>query len=185
MDKLTMLSHVYRIPKNHPHNVTVFPNDAHKNISKKPLTNIKSINSTRDQSLNRSTTPSKIMENLKRKSTNLPKLEDDTIESMKKKLDEIFQALPRVPKKPTRTQQGTSKKINISFEGIKTESRPFEPQVSNRSRSTIATKKSVLPKIHKENCEMSDLQKYMIEFHQKSKFLLSQLEERVLGKDHN
>lgn len=184
MDKLTMLSHVYRMPKNHIHNPPVLPSELRKTQNKKPLTNIKSINSTRDQSLNRSTTPSKIMENLKRKSNNLPKLEDNTIESMKKKLDEIFQTLPRVPKKLTKTHQNHSKKINISFEGIKSDFRPTDFQPSNRSRSTITTKKSVLPKIHKEN-DLSELQKYMVEFHQKSKFLLNQLEEKVLGKDHN
>ena len=52
-------------------------------------------------------------------------------------------------------------------------------------QSNYFVKRNYLNNIRRENNELSVLQKYVIDFQQKSKLLLSQLEEKVLGKDGN
>ena len=83
------------------------------------------------------------------------------------------------------SKEEKKKNINISFEDGKSDSisqiyRAYSP---HRSKSTFSTKKQCLPRIRKENSELTELQKYLFEFHQKSKFLLSELEQKVLGKE--
>ena len=158
------------------------------NRMKKPqkLTRInQSITSTRDQSSHHSTTPTKLIENLRKKSIILQNPDSSGLDQMKKQLETIFQALPKIQKKLVRTHKDKRKNPNISFEEQKSESinKIYRLHSPNRSKSTLATKKQALPRLHQENSELSDLQKYLFDFHQKSKFLLGQLEQKVLGKE--
>lgn len=194
MDKVNVISQGYRQPKTLSQNIHQFSSGEQPIRTKRPQKLIsinQSIPSTRDQSSNRSTTPTKFIENLRKRSISSknPKENADlTLDQMKKQLDVIFQALPKIQKKLVRTHKEKKRKnINISYEDHKSESinKIYRPGSPYRSKSTFSTKKSCLPRINPESSELTDLQKYLIDFHQKSKFLLSQLEQKVLGKDSN
>ncbi|OMJ66748.1 hypothetical protein SteCoe_36313 [Stentor coeruleus] len=106
---------------------------------------------------------------------------------MKKQLDIIFQALPKIPKKPAMSPKNKEKGLDASNENFKSEEihRIYQMSFSKRSKSSFSTKKSALPKIKKADAELTEIQKYMNNFYEKSKVLLGQLEERVLGKNNN
>lgn len=106
---------------------------------------------------------------------------------MKKQLDIIFQTLPKIPKKPAVSPKSKEKGLDFSNENIKAEEihRIYQMSFSKRSKSSFSNKKSTLPKIKKNDTELTEIQKYMNDFYEKSKVLLGQLEERVLGKNNN
>ena len=183
-----MISQAYRPSYKHHSPSLQFSVGDHFNRTKKPQKLIsinQSIPSTRDQSSNRSTTPTKFIENLRKKSINTQSPDSKGLDQMKKQLDIIFQALPKIQKKLVKTHKEKRKNINISFEDQKSESinKIFRLHSPNRSRSTFAAKKPGLPRIRQESSELTELQKYLFDFHEKSKFLLSQLEQKVLGKE--
>ena len=89
------------------------------------------------------------------------------------------QALPKLPKN-IRTEKIKNKNIKISSQESKkkyfdTITKLYSPDLL---KSTYINRKD-----RKPSPELAELQKYVIEFQQKSKFLLSQLEAKVLGKD--
>ncbi|OMJ67482.1 hypothetical protein SteCoe_35347 [Stentor coeruleus] len=142
-----------------------------------------SFTSTRDQSSNRSKTPIKPIENTKLKGGKYFVSKEETgLEKMRKKLDVILQTLPG----KTNKDKNLKKKVwDLTFDCSKDQeiNRIYQVNSSNRSKSSFTNKKKTyLPKIKKDDVGVEDLQKYVLEFHQKSKLLLSQLEEKVLGK---
>lgn len=156
-----------------------------KRIQKNLVAINQSVLSTRDHSLNRNLTPTGgDGHKLKPFSTRPSKNAQETVlKDMKQQLETLFESLPKIPKS-FNIQKKHKREFDGNFPEKKTEfirgiSSVYSP---NRSKSTITTNKKHLPRIKKEVTEINDLQKYLIEFHSKSKFLLGQLEQNVLGK---
>lgn len=188
MEVKSAISNVYGSKKHIGASPVFLSNQKHFRKSKKTnkITSInQSFTSTRDQSANRSTTPIKHIENNKLKggkyfTTN----EDFGSEKMRKKLDVVLQTLPKIDGKRGKDRNMKKKVWDLTFDCCKDReiNRIYQVNSPNRSKSSLANKKSCLPKIRKDGVDVGELQKYVFEFHQKSKFLLSQLEEKVLGK---
>ena len=146
-----------------------------------------SILSTRDQSSNRSTTPTDLRQNSEKRTLHDESKKKDAsfdIDNVKKKFDIIFHKLPKIPETFINSHKKKKKTHDNSILQDNTEalSRVLKAYSPNRSKSSLNTKNNRLPKIRNKNSDVSDLQKYLAEFHQKSKLLLNQLEQKVLGK---
>ncbi|OMJ80301.1 hypothetical protein SteCoe_19452 [Stentor coeruleus] len=105
-------------------------------------------------------------------------------ENMKKQLDDILQKYPKIPKKFNKDRRTKKKILDLSYDSYKHEeiNRIYQNNSPNISKSSFSNKKSLWFKTKKDNPDLNGLQKYLFEFHQKSKILLNQLEQKVLGK---
>ena len=183
-----MISHIYHSSKIHSPCLIRFSNINKKTKKSNKVLSINQNNSSsRDRSINRNITPKKIFDNLHKQSICLKEEKSNlSIDQLKQQLDVIFQTLPKIEKKIIKTNKEERKKnTNNSFEEAKSGSisKNHQKNITTRSKSTLPVKKNCLPRIKKENLELNELQKYLSEFHQKSKYLLSELEQKVLGKE--
>jgi hypothetical protein len=164
-----------------------------KSLVQSKLQNINhSVISTRDQSQNRNVTPTNAGDKLKVKNSLKSGKESSELilNDMKKQLDTLFESLPKIPRylNMHKTQK---KDLESSMQSRKNDSINNMTSVysKDRSKSTFNRSKRYLPKIKKEGADLLKLQEYLTEFHNKSKFLLEQLEQNVLGnkrvKDHD
>lgn len=178
-----MIPQIYRSSKNQspePFDFSIKHNASRIKKPKKLASMNQSIISTRDQSSNRSKTPIKLIEYIKKKSSDISQHNSSYLDDMKKQLDTLFKALPKAPTKLIKIRKEPKKLVNTSFENKKIDtSKIFMNKSKDRARSTFYTKKS---SNGVNNDGVSELQKYLFEFHQKSKFLVEQLEKNVLGK---
>lgn len=188
MDIKTNISHIYRCSKTTSPSPLSFSFTKNLRVKKpkKPIISNHSFLNSREKSLNQSTTPIKHLENIKQKKLKISESKENSMgaDYMKKHLDAILQKFPKIPKKPNKFQKDKKKLLDLSYDFCKAEeiNRIYQNSSPTRSKSSFSTKKALWPKTKKESLEISDLQKYLFEFHQKSKILLSQLEQKVLGK---
>ena len=173
---------VYMSTKHETSSLVKFSNRRNSKRLKKIGHNNQSVLSTRDHSSNRSTTPSKHVENI-RKPLKFSKENYSYHLDQIKQLDTIFSNLPKIHKN---SNFKNKKSLYTSLENSKGDSisQNLNKYIPERSKSTFYSKKNKSKPVEKRKPEVSDLQKYLFEFQQKSKFLLNQLEQRVLGKDN-
>ena len=91
--------------------------------------------------------------------------------------------LPKLPKTMSKRCGEKKKQTNSSFQEGKRNpydniTRIYSPETTN----SYFTKRKQIKDLQKNN-EITELQQYFFDFQQKSKLLLSQLEQKVLGKD--
>ncbi|OMJ95399.1 hypothetical protein SteCoe_1154 [Stentor coeruleus] len=141
-----------------------------------------SILSTRDHSLYRNLTPTHIVEAFKHK-TSFIKSPKNQEHINNKAQDCLCESLPKITNRPH-----LQKKLEIDVNSFK-KNRKQDSIVKiehiylpSRSKSTLNSNSVNLPKIKKQGDNLNELQEFFIEFHNKSKFLLSQLEASVFGK---
>lgn len=154
------------IPKRHPNHVK-------KN---------QSIVSTRDHSLYRNLTPTHIVDPFKYKASFIksPKNQEHIYNKVQ---DCPCESLPKITNRPhlqkaLRTDVDSFKKDKKQGSIVKID----QVYLPSRSKSTLNSNHAYLPKIKKQGANVNELQEFLVEFHNKSKFLLSQLEESVFGK---
>lgn len=188
MDIKTNISHIHRCKKTispSPLNFS-FPKNLRVKKPKKTISSNHSLINPRKKSLKQSTTPIKHLERIKQKRSKISESkESSTIsEHIKKQFDNIFKMLPKIPKKSKKIKKDKKKLLDLSFDFCKAEeiNRIYQNNSPNRSKPLFSNKKFLWPKTKKDSPDISDLQKYLFKFHQKSKNLLSQLEQKVLGK---
>ncbi|OMJ68763.1 hypothetical protein SteCoe_33704 [Stentor coeruleus] len=145
------------------------------------VTTNQSISSTRDHSLYRNLTPTFCAETFKPKANISPKNKE--IDNIKKQLDCLFEFLPKIASKTNgqkvlRTEAIPFKKEKKLYNTVKVEG----TYLPNRSKSTLTSNAKYFPNMRNENSHISEMNIYLIEFHNKSKFLLNQLEEKIFGK---
>ena len=145
-----------------------------------------SIISTRDQSQNRNVTPTNAADLIRQKASFQQKPKESSVSAlndMRKQLDTLFESLPKIPRYMNmhKTQK---KELESSMNSRKNDSIHHMASVysKDRSKSTLNRSKRHLPKIRKEGNDLMKLQQYLTEFQNKSKLLLEQLEQNVLGE---
>ena len=152
-----------------------------KKIHSKIIKLNQSIISTRDQSQNRNVTPTGTLEAGKQKvsfSRSPKESSHSAVNDMKKQLETLLESLPRI----SNPGHKTNKDLDSSSYKTSSIHRLNSVYSKDRSKSTLNYSKRHLPKINKQGADIQKLQQYLAEFHNKSKFLLEQLEHNVLEK---
>ncbi|OMJ85138.1 hypothetical protein SteCoe_13604 [Stentor coeruleus] len=142
-----------------------------------------SIISTRDHSSNRNLTPNHSVEPIKSKGTLVASPKDQSIDDMMKKIESLHDFLPKIYIKSPTEKIG---KNEVSF--LKKDRRPENAAkieniyLGKRSKSSLSSNQKYFPKLKKDVLQLDEMQNYINEFHNKSKKLLKQLEEKIFGK---